>query len=243
MVVSRHSRIPLYAQIRQEIEQDILDGKFRPGDKLPSEDDLAIMYGVSRMTVRRAIDQLVLEKLLRRSPGQGTYVAEQHLPSPTVGITRWSFERIEQYQDMSWRLLSVEERLPSMRVANALRTILGEKVVQITGLLYVGEHLVGYAVHYVPRLLISSMEDLASVDISLPALLSERYNLEFGKVTEHIRAIPADEDISAILGVEPGAPLLEVDDLIYLKSGIPAILSNTLYRCDRYVYKGLLHPL
>ena len=243
MVISRHSRIPLYAQIRQEIEQDILNGKFKPGDKLPSEDGVAAMYDVSRMTARRAIDQLVSENWLRRMPGQGTYVAEKRPSSQTVGLTRWSFERIEQSQDMSWKVLSVEDLLPSMRVANALRTILGERVVQITGVLYVDHTRAGYYVDYVPKLLVPTTEGLMSNDVSLPALLSHQYNLEFGKVTEHIRAIPADEEAREILGVEPGDALLEIDDLIYLKSGIPAILSNTVYRCDSYVYRGLLHPL
>ncbi|NOX52398.1 MAG: GntR family transcriptional regulator [Gammaproteobacteria bacterium] len=243
MVVSRHGRIPLYAQIRQEIEQDILNGKFKPGDKLPSEEDIAIMYGVSRMTARRAIDQLVSKNRLRRVQGQGTYVVEQATPSQTVGMTRWSFERIEPREGMTWKVLRVEELLPSMRVANALRTILGEKVIQITGLLYLDNTLAGYYIDHIPKLLVSSMEDLASNDVSLPSLLSQQYNLEFGKVVEHIRAIPADEDAIEMLGVEPGSALLEVTDLIYLRSRIPAILSNTVYRCDRYVYKGLLHPL
>lgn len=243
MTISRNSRIPLYAQIRREIEQDIADKKIMPGDKLPSEEEVAIRYGVSRMTARRAIDQLVSQNWLMRVQGQGTYVVEQPASPQAVGITRWSFERIEQLQDTSWKVLRIEELSPSTRVANALRTIPGEKVIRITGILYLDDVLSGYYVDHVPKLLVPTIRDWKLNDVSLPAFLSQQCNLEFGKVTERIRAIPADEDAIDFLGVEPGSPLLEVDDLIYLKSGIPAILSNIAYRCDKYVYKGLLHPL
>jgi len=195
------------------------------------------------MTARRAIDQLVLENQLRRVQGQGTYVVEQRSPSQSVGMTRWSFERIEQGEDETREVLTVEETWPSMRVANALRTILGEKVVQITGKLYWDSTLAGYFIDYIPRALVPSVEELASNGLSLPHFLPQQYALEFGKIVGHIRAIPADEEAIDMLEVEPGSALLEVNDLIYLKSGIPAILSNTIYRCDRYIYKGLLRPL
>ena len=246
MVVSRHSRIPLYAQIKQEIEQDILNGKFVAGDKLPSEDAIATLHGVSRMTARRAIDQLVSENKLRRVRGHGTYVAEQASQSQAIGITRWAFERIEQNHGITRNVLRVEQVLPSMRVANALRTILGEKVVKITGTLYADNTVIGYYIEYIPSLLVPSFEDikdLLSNGAPISTILTQHYHLEFGEVVEHIRAIPADEEASELLEVEPGNALLEVDDLIYLRSKIPVILSNTVYRCDRYVYQGLLHPL
>lgn len=243
MTISRNSRSPLYAQIRQELEQDILDKKQKPGDKLPSEKEVAVRFGVSRMTARRAIDQLVSQGWLKRVQGKGTYVIERVPHSQHVGITRWSFERIEECQEISREVLRIEELSPSMRVANALRTIPGEKVVQITGILLIDDAPVGYFVDHIPQLLVTDIHVWTLDDSSLTTFLSQQYGLEFGKVTERIRAVPADEEAMSILDVEAGTPLLEVDDLIYLESGIPVILSNTLYRCDKYTYKGLLHPL
>lgn len=243
MSIFRRSRSPLYAQIRQELEQDILSKKLKPGDKLPSEKDLAFRFGVSRMTARRAIDQLVSQGWLKRVQGKGTYVIEPPSPSQPVGITRWSFERVEAGQEMQRTVWEIKELTPSMRVANALRTIPGEKIIQISGLLSVDDSPAGYYVERVPKLLVPSITAWHLDDLSLAEFLSQQCNLEFSKVTERIRAVPSDEEAMAILEIESNRPLLEVDDLIFLKSGIPAILSNTIYRCDRYTYKGLLHPL
>ena len=243
MTVSRNSRSPLYAQIRQEIEQDILDKKFIPGDRLPSEDELAARFGVSRMTARRAIDQLVSQGKLKRIQGQGTYVIEQSPPSQTAGITRWSFERVDKLQGISRRGLHIAEHSPSLRVANALRTIPGEKVIQVTGILYLNDDPIGYYIDHIPKLLAPTINEETLGHDALPNFLARRFNLEFGKVTERIRAVPADEEAIEILNVEPDSPLLYIDSLIYLKSGIPVILSNTAYRYDKYVYRGLLHPL
>lgn len=243
MTVSRESRLPLYAQIRKEIEQDILDGKLVAGERLSSEDELAIRFDVSRMTVRRALDQLVSRGRLRRVQGQGTFVVEQTPQPKAVGITRWSFERIEQEQEPRQRVFQVEEVSPSLRVANALRTMPGETVLQITGILYLEDEPLGYFVDRIPRLIVPTIDHWELGDETVPGFLAKTHGLEFGKVAERVRVVPADEEAVELLGVEPGSPMLYVDSLVYLVSGIPVILSDTAYRGDRYTYRGLLHPL
>lgn len=243
MTISRNSRLPLYAQIRQEIEQDITNKKLKPGDRLPSEDELAASFSVSRMTARRAVDQLVSRGMLIRKQGQGTFVIEQAVPPPPGGITRWSFERIDLHQGMSQSVLNVQELAPSLRVANALRTIPGETVVRITGQLISHGEPTGYFINYIPTLLAPNITAKRLENELMPNFLIRQYGLEFGKISERIRAIPADEESAELLNVKSGHPLLSVDSLVHLNSGIPVILSNTTYRHDSYVYRGLLHPI
>ncbi len=243
MTVSRDSRSPLYSQIRREIEQDILDKKLLSGDRLPSEDELAARFGVSRMTARRAIEQLVSRGRLRRIQGQGTFVVDQPPQPQAMGVTRWSFERIDQPQNITRKVLQVEELSPSLRVMNALRTIPSEMVIQITVLLCLDDEALGYYIDHVPKLFVPTIDDWGLGNDTLPDFLTKQCGLEFGKVTERVRAVSADEEAIEFLDVELGSPLLYVDSLIYLKSGIPVILSDITYRCDRYTYQGLLHPL
>lgn len=96
---------------------------------------MAGSFGVSRMTLRRAIGQLVSQGLLRRVQGRGTFVSEQPPQQKAVGLTRWSFERIHERanvrQDVRW----VEEISPGPRVANALHTMPGEIVLRVTRIL------------------------------------------------------------------------------------------------------------
>ncbi len=241
--VSRESPLPLYYQIRKNIEREILEGTLVPGEKLPSEDQLAASFGVSRMTVRRAIDQLVSRGLLSRLQGQGTFVAERQPQQKPVGITRWSFERIDQSQDVRQAVLQVEKAPPSLRVTHALHTMPGEMVVRITRILLLEDEPLGYCIDCMPELIVSTIEDWDLANDTLPDFLAKRCALEFGKVVERVRAVFAEEDAVELLGVVPGSPLLYVDSLVFLASGIPVILSDTTYRGDRYVYRGLLHPL
>jgi len=214
-----------------------------PGGKLPSEDQLAADFGVSRMTVRRAVDQLVSQGVLSRVQGRGTFVAERVPPQKAVGITRWSFERIDQRQDVRQTVSHVEEVTPSLRVANALHTMPGETVVQITSVLYFKDEPLGYCIDNIPKLIVPTIEDWELTDDTLPSFLAKRCGLEFGRVVERVRAIFAEEDAVDLLGVEPGSPLLYVDSLVFLASGIPVVLSDTAYRSDKYAYRGALHPL
>ena len=77
------SSTPLYAQLRELLKGQIVDGAFVPGERIPSEDKLNGLYGVSRITIRRALQELVNEGYLVKCPGKGTYVSER-LPGTSV---------------------------------------------------------------------------------------------------------------------------------------------------------------
>lgn len=79
MARKANGSVPLYQQVLQGVRADIEGGKYRPGDQIPTEDQLCEAYGVSRVTVRRALDGLVADGLLVRSQGRGTFVGRRHL--------------------------------------------------------------------------------------------------------------------------------------------------------------------
>ena len=82
-VLDREGDLPLYVQLREVLRQDIRDRGLRPGDRLPTEDDLERRYGVSRSTIRQAMGDLAAEGVVRRFQGRGTFVGTpkiQHTP-------------------------------------------------------------------------------------------------------------------------------------------------------------------
>lgn len=83
-VLDEGSSTPLYAQLRELLKGQILDGSFTPGERIPSEDKLNGLYGVSRITIRRALQELVDEGYLVKRPGKGTYVSER-VPGVSAG--------------------------------------------------------------------------------------------------------------------------------------------------------------
>ena len=66
---------PLYAQVKDAMIQNLVSGAWRPGDKLPSETNLAEEYGVSQGTMRKALDDLAAQNLVVRQQGRGTFIA------------------------------------------------------------------------------------------------------------------------------------------------------------------------
>jgi len=241
--ISRDSPIPLYSQIRQNIEQAIIEGEYKAGERLPSESKLAEMFNVSRMTVRRAIDQLNSRDIVTRVQGSGTFVSQRsEVKQRAAGITRWSFERVLPGKRISRDVVSIEEISPSLRVATALHAMPGETVVKITWIIRGDEKPLGFSVDYVPNMIAPAIKDWDLGDYTVAELLSNRCGFEFGKVVERVRAISATEEAAEILGVEPGSPLIYVDRLVFLRAGIPTILTDTTY-CGDYTYRGRLRPL
>lgn len=76
-MIDKHSHIPIYIQIEQILSKRIDDGELKPGDPLPSETGMAELYGVSRMTARKAVDYLVRQGVVERQRGRGTFICEQ----------------------------------------------------------------------------------------------------------------------------------------------------------------------
>lgn len=82
--ISRESDIPLYKQICDDIIQKINNRELKPGDRIPSEIELAATYNVSRMTVRQALNDMLRERVLLRRRGYGTFVAEKWWREPSI---------------------------------------------------------------------------------------------------------------------------------------------------------------
>jgi DNA-binding GntR family transcriptional regulator len=92
--LTRLEGVPLYVKIREAIRDDINKGVVKRGEKLPSEDELAARYGVSRMTVRQGVTDLIDEGLLYRRHGVGTFVAHLHLERDHSRLTNFLKTRV-----------------------------------------------------------------------------------------------------------------------------------------------------
>jgi DNA-binding transcriptional regulator YhcF (GntR family) len=85
--INKNTPIPLYYQLKQMIKKEIERGKFKPGDRLPTEQELCAMFGISRTPVRQALTELTYEGILYRQPGLGTFVSDFSL-SPSQDVMR-----------------------------------------------------------------------------------------------------------------------------------------------------------
>jgi GntR family histidine utilization transcriptional repressor len=118
----------LYQQIKDYISRKIQDGSLRPGHRLPSESELVAQFGMSRMTVNRALRELAEQGRIVRVAGVGSFVAEEKPQSTLLQIADLADEIRRRGHDYRWEVITIERISASMEVATWLDLQMGESV-------------------------------------------------------------------------------------------------------------------
>jgi len=202
---------PLYKQIKDSIIQQLIGGDWRPGDKLPSEFELAARYGVSQGTVRKALDELTAQNLLVRQQGRGTFVAT-HNPHRALFHFFHLVGKDGSRQLPSSRVLSCTTRRATREEEERLDLKPGNQVIQIDRIRELGGRPT-----IVERISLSAKKFSGLVKMSrgglpntLYELYEERYGVTIYQAEEYLRAVAAGEREADLLGVQPGHPLQEI---------------------------------
>ncbi|WP_114649566.1 GntR family transcriptional regulator [Pseudothauera hydrothermalis] len=233
---------PLYRQIKSLILQALEAGEWRPGQAIPSEQELAARFNVSQGTVRKAIDEMAAENLLVRKQGKGTFVASHNDPRAlfrflrlvpmngdlthpqSVPLDCW---RAKAGQEAS-RMLGIEQGAPIIILRRLLK--FGAKPVVIDEIYLPGEIFQGL-----------SMEVLQGWNGSLYSLFETRFGLRMIRAQERIRAVGADRSTSDALKVPEGTPLLSVERVTYTYGDKPVEWRRGLYSTAEHYYLNELN--
>jgi GntR family transcriptional regulator len=236
---------PLYQQIKALLVARLQAGEWGPGQAIPSEMELAARFRVSQGTVRKAIDEMATENLLVRRQGKGTYVATHAEQS-----TQYRFLRLVPDEGtpaaLSRRLLECRRMRAPAEVARLLALKSGEPAVQVRRLLLSGLAEAAQAVVlddlWLPGALFKGLtaERLAAWRGPMYRLFEAEFAVQMIRAEEKLRAVAADADAAALLGVEPGTPLLSVERLSYTYGDRPVELRRGLYRTSAHHYRNEL---
>ena len=141
---------PVYIQIHNELRENIEAGKWQIGEKIPAERELAAEFGVSRMTLRQAIQTLVDDGILERRVGAGTYVANRKVQEKMAGVT--SFTELMQAlgKEPSSKTISYHLTFPSQNEAETLHLQPGERVLRMERIRYGNQIPICYEAATVP---------------------------------------------------------------------------------------------
>lgn len=224
---------PMYAQIRNALRNDILNSVLATGQKIPSEDELASRFGVSRMTVRQGILDLVDEGLLYRRYGVGTFVGKPHFVRDHSRLSNSLEVARAEGIEMEVRILKTSIAKASLQVAQALLLDEGDLVMQVKSLRSI--HALPITIHdsYIPyglfpQLLLEDLEARHLWDIF------ESYGHRVKRAVQRLEAREACQDIAAFLAVDEGFPILYKERTVYLDDGTPIEFSYCFNRGDRY---------
>lgn len=220
---------PLYLQLARHLEDAIRDGRFRPHEALPSERLLSESLELSRVTTRKAIDQLVTQGLVVRRQGSGNYIAPQ-LEQPLSRLTGFSEElHLRGFTPSSrWLTRSLTPATPEEQLSLGLSP--GSPVARLERLRLADEVVMAYEVSVLPQ---DVVPEPAAVEGSLYEHLRSR-GREPVRALQHIRAQNADARLAEMLGVPAGHALLFITRVGYLASGQAVELTLSYCRSDYY---------
>lgn len=203
------SAMPLYKQLEEALKAAILSGEFKPGQQIPTENDLSASWNISRVTVRKALDTLTKEKMLTRVSGKGTFVSEEKFQRSMTGIMSFSeLCRSQGRRPGSRTIKSVFESANS-DIRERLNMNKDEKAVVLERIRFADDVPVSLeTVWFPPCFAFLINEDLNNH--SLYDILRNKHNLWFTHSTKEIELIYASFDVAHYLGVNEGHPLISI---------------------------------
>src|SRR5687768_12511884 len=213
---------PLYKEVKSRLTRGLAAGDWKPGEAIPSESRLAERFGVSIGTIRKAIDELVAERILLRHQGRGTFVATH-----TEDRTLFYFFHIVG-KDGSRELPTIE--LASFRRAKAaaieaerLHIARGATVYRIQNVLKLGENAVLFDEIAIPAALYPDLDEAAfrDRDGTIYGLYQSRYGITVTRISERISAAHPPAEAAAVLGITAKTPALVIKRVAFSYDDLP----------------------
>ncbi|WP_415362576.1 GntR family transcriptional regulator [Saccharothrix sp. BKS2] len=235
--VPEHGRVPRYYAVKTELLW--LVEALGEGAALPSERDLAERFSVSRVTLRQAVAELVVEGRLQRRRGSGTYVAPPKLVHP-LSLVSYTEGMRGQGVAPARGVITVE-RLPADEVlARDLRVRRGDAVIHLERVLLADDERVGLGSTYLAEARFPTLLDVFDPTTSLHACLRDRLGVGFAEAEERVETVLATPREALLIGTNPALPMLLLHRVSYDNDGEPVERSRSLYRGDRFSFAARL---
>ena len=233
---------PTYLQLKTLLANSIRAGEYKTGEALPSERNLAFSFNVSRVTVRKAIQELVEENIIESRRGSGTYVLPNRVEQPLGSLQSFSQE-MEALGLQAGSSILETACIPADRaVAKALGVPEQIQVVCITRLRTADDIPLALQVaHLHPRL-----ERFPILDFHRNGSLYETIKAFYGIFPSHAKQsvrtkLPSREE-SRLLQVKRSSPVLALERTTFDREGVPFEYVRSAYRGDRYQLMVNLYP-
>ena len=223
----------LHSQVKDYILSRIQSGEYPPKSKIPTENELVELLGVSRPTVRQALDSLTHSGYLVRIKGCGTFVTQPKLLHESTSFnTGYHEESIKKGLKLHTRVIELQREKSSEIVAQALGLRQGEMVTKLTRVRWLENYHDGtpvfYSTLYVPVKYFPDMEEIDFTDASFYEILMQR-NLNVAYSQKKLEVVPTPTDIAANLEISPFEPSIFITNRGYTASDVAIEYSEDYY--------------
>ena len=206
--ISKAAPEPIYLQIKRQIQQRIDSGEWREGQKLPSENDLVVALGVSRMTINRALRELTQEGLIRRVHGRGSFVAERPRHASLIELQDIKLEIENRGQRHRSKVLQLDTIPAPREVAPLLQLDAGMPVYLLRAVHYQDDEPIQLELRYVNAALMPEFVQQDFSRITATAYLLGRFKPD--EMEHRVRAVLPDEASRGLLRMQAGQPCLQL---------------------------------
>ena len=235
--LDRSSPVPLYYQLAQQLELAITNGDLKPGDRIEPEVDIAERTGLSRPTVRQAIQELVRKGLLVRRRGVGTQVVHNQMRRP-VELSSLYDDLTRANHKPKTKVLVLRTEGADEDIATALGVEESAEVYVIERLRYDGDQPLAYMRNWIP----ADLVDLDETNLEANGLyeLLRRAGVQMHIANQRIGAKVASSSEAKLLDVRTGAALLTMQRTTFDDAGRAIEWASSSYRADLYSYETTL---
>lgn len=235
--VDRMQAAPLYHQIFLQLREEITSGERPLGSRMPTEQELVEQFSVSRITARRALDELAENGLVERKRRVGTTVVFTPPVAPIEGSMDRALEGLLNFgRSTQVRLLELETVPASAPIAEALSIPAGSPVVRVVRVRELEGRPLGHFISFIPDGLGVTLTR-ASLRSTPMLSLIEDAGVHIGAATQTISATLADVTLSSALDVDIGSPILRVSRTVFDTDHRPVQHLLAQFRPDRYQIK------
>ncbi|NMB47135.1 MAG: GntR family transcriptional regulator [Firmicutes bacterium] len=230
------SPIPLYYQLKTILLDQILQGDWKVGDLLPSENELAQAYKVSRATVRRALAELQREGRVHTRKGKGSIVAQPKIEQDLLRFYSLARSFGKEPHQVSSRILYLDKTNADPVIARHLCITTTTPVVIVRRLRCLDKHPIMLETSYLPSSICPGLEQETHLE-ALYDHLEARYGIYVSRAEEFLQAVSATKEEASYLQLPRDMPVFLVERIAYAPDATAVEFRRSIIRADRFRYK------
>ncbi|MFC7395462.1 GntR family transcriptional regulator [Scopulibacillus cellulosilyticus] len=237
MEINSNNNIPLYQQYAEKFRQMILNKEISVGERFPAEIDLAEKYGVARITIRKAINELVQDDLLVRKRGKGTFVAEPKIERKLVNVASFTERMQSRGIRAGARCIDVKVINADDKLSKKLRIPKKSEVVELVRLRLSNNVPVALERSYLPSEAYPGIEKENLEDNSLYQILESKYQTRPGHSSKTLELTRATSLEAKLLKTSVGSPLFLMISTVFTEENQVMEYVEILFLGDRFRFQ------
>jgi GntR family transcriptional regulator len=227
------SKVPLYYQLKEQIKQCIMSGKYKDGDLLPSEREFGDQYELSSTTVRRALNDLVQESFLERKAGKGTFVRRRKVTRDLRKVLGFTKNMSEMGLKPSTTVLSKNVVSANAFARQRMGLEKGIRVVRLKRLRLADGVPMMLETRYIRSDLCPGIEK-EELSSSLWKVFEEKYGLNPNRHSQRMAIATVTGHEASLLTLQNNSNVFLIIGVTYVKDNVPIECEKSLYRSDKY---------